>query len=91
MQSVFLFFLGCPKEVCWDLCCLLFTHVYINDIPNTLTNSEIFIFADDTKLIKRIIDESDGQLLQDDLSSIEPWCAKWKLRLNIDKCKVVNF
>ncbi len=52
--------------------------MYINDIPNAITSSSIYIFADDTKLIKRQCEQEDLNSLQADA-------------LNASKCLNINF
>ena len=57
------------------------------DIQNVVENSEISIYADDTKLYKQIKNIIDCVLLQQDLNSICNWADTWQLRLNPDKTK----
>ena len=65
--------------------------LYINDMPSAITSSSIYIFADDTKLIKRSSVQSDLSSLQTDLDNILKWCNKWCLSLNASKCVHVKF
>ena len=55
--------------------------LYINDMPSATTSSSIYIFADDTKLIKRTSVQADLSSLQTDLDNILKWCNKWCLSL----------
>lgn len=57
---------GSPREVSWALGPV----IYINDLPDVVL-STIFLFADDTKLYRRIIEEQDRQLLQSDVHNID--------------------
>ena len=57
------------------------------DLKNVVENSEISIYADDTKLYKRIENIIDCVLLQQDLNSICNWADTWQLRLNLAKTK----
>ena len=45
------------------------------------------MYADDVKIYRKIITPSDGRLLQDDLSRLSDWSARWGLTLNPSKCK----
>uniref|UniRef100_A0A6I8QAX7 Reverse transcriptase domain-containing protein n=1 Tax=Xenopus tropicalis TaxID=8364 RepID=A0A6I8QAX7_XENTR len=51
----------------------------------------VSIFADDTKLCKTISSMQDAAALQSDLTKLENWAANWKMRFNVDKCKVMHF
>uniref|UniRef100_A0A803JGK8 Reverse transcriptase domain-containing protein n=1 Tax=Xenopus tropicalis TaxID=8364 RepID=A0A803JGK8_XENTR len=33
----------------------------------------------------------DAAALQSDLTKLENWAANWKMRFNVDKCKVMHF
>ena len=50
----------------------------------------LLLFADDTKICRRILDESDEILLQQDLNSLVEWTKKWCLQFNVEKCKVMR-
>ena len=63
--------------------------LFINDIPS-LVNSNVMLFADDTKIWRKIQDENDILILQQDLKIIEHWCKTWKLYLNTEKCKYME-
>ena len=66
--------------------------IYINDLEESCSSeSDLALFADDTKLHKYVRSESDSVLLQEDLNNIYKWVNDWLLSLNIDKCKVVSF
>lgn len=49
------------------------------------------LFADDTKLLARIRNESDALRLQQDLDSVIRWAETWLMRFNLGKCKVMHF
>ena len=63
--------------------------IYINDILDGL-NSRGKLFADDLKLYRKVMSSDDRQGLQDDLSKLEEWSRKWKLKFNKEKCKVMH-
>lgn len=46
--------------------------VFINDISKCV-NSEVFVFADDTKLYREINDASDQTTVQDDINKLFNW------------------
>uniref|UniRef100_A0A803JLD2 Reverse transcriptase domain-containing protein n=1 Tax=Xenopus tropicalis TaxID=8364 RepID=A0A803JLD2_XENTR len=68
---------------------LLF-NLFINDLEVGI-ESTVSIFADDTKLCKTISSMQDAAALQSDLTKLENWAANWKMRFNVDKCKVMHF
>ena len=67
---------------------LLFV-IYINDLPECLT-SEALLFADDTKLFRKITSIEDSQALQNDIDALVTWTQKWLLEFNIKKCHVLT-
>ena len=64
--------------------------IYINDLPNSITSSSTYLFADDTKLIQSISKFSASHL-QTDIDATLMWCQQWKLNLNISKCACIRF
>ena len=65
--------------------------IYINDIINVVKNSKILLYIDDLKLYKKINNENDLQLLNDDLQRIIEWNKLNGLEFNEDKCRVMIF
>ena len=47
------------------------------------------MFADDTKLFREIVDQSDQNLIQEDLDILFDWSKTWLLKFHPDKCKVL--
>ena len=67
--------------------------IYVNDLtkPHHRQNSKSQ-FADDTALwaaSKNI--KSAAKLFQKDLQKLAKWCAKWRIKLNPEKTKVIIF
>ena len=63
--------------------------IYINDLPNEI-KSDIYMFADDTKVFRTIKTNDDQCILQDDLDELTAWSTKWLLTFHPDKCKVMH-
>lgn len=63
--------------------------LYVNDIPQWMANS-IRLFADDTKVWKKIREPGDASGLQDDLDQLQKWSDEWLLKFNTGKCKVMH-
>ncbi len=63
--------------------------IYINDIDVGLNNF-IVKFADDTKIGNSVISDRDRQILQDDLSKISAWSARWEMLFNVNKCHILQ-
>ena len=61
--------------------------LYVNDLPDSVNNSQIAMFADDTKLYSTIKCENNATLLQRDLQSLEQWSITSGLSFNETKCK----
>ena len=68
---------------------LLFV-LYINDLPEMVRNSEMFLYADDTKVFRMMKDESDCRKLQEDLNRMNGWSKKWLLRFHPKKCSMMR-
>ena len=69
--------------------------IYINDLPELCAaedpTSEIYLYADDSKIYKVIHNRSDEKKLQSVMNLVKNWSDEWLLRLNIDKCKSVSY
>ncbi len=64
---------------------LLFV-IFINDLPDSV-KSDVFLFADDTKIYKTIENADDQASLQTDLDKLKEWSDKWLLKFHPAKCK----
>lgn len=64
--------------------------LYINDLPRSVMNSKVALFADDAKCARTIKSEDDCILLQEDLTRIITWSKTWKMRFNATKCQVLT-
>ena len=63
--------------------------IFINDLPESI-KSEIFLFADDTKVFRKVTSISDSEELQNDINRLEEWTRKWLLEFNVKKCHVLT-
>ena len=71
---------------------LLFV-LYINDMPDDMPDdiiSDIYLFADDTKLFNNTKNQANSKILQEDLNKLKAWSDKWLLRFHPEKCKVLD-
>jgi len=64
---------------------LLFV-IYINDIPDVV-QSNILLFADDTKIFNKVTSIDDSRKLQNDIDALNCWSDK---NFNTDKCHVLT-
>ena len=62
---------------------------YINDLP-CCTQTNMRIFADDTKVFSTINNIDDQTKLQLAIDSLYEWTQKWLLKFNESKCKVMH-
>ncbi|KAK3089769.1 hypothetical protein FSP39_006368 [Pinctada imbricata] len=60
--------------------------LYINDLPDEV-NSEVYLFADDTKIFKVIGNDTDSETLRRDLDTLAQWSNTWLLKFHPSKCK----
>ena len=63
---------------------------YENHLSDSISNSNIATFADDTKIFRTINNISDALSLQEDLTTFEENSSKVNLILNTQKCKVLR-
>ena len=64
--------------------------LYVDDIKSIVQTSSLRLFADDICLYSQISSVDNCLKLQDDLSRIHSWSAKWQLNLNPHKCVALN-
>ena len=63
--------------------------LFVNELPSWIRSS-MKMFADDSKIWRRIKTQSDGNGLQEDLNRLVNWSQEWMLRFNPEKCKVMH-
>lgn len=68
----------------------LFFNVLANDVTDNL-NCQSLLYADDMKLFCEIQSMEDCKLLQNNLITLNDWCRKNKLLLNVAKCFCLSF
>jgi hypothetical protein len=69
---------------------LLF-NIFINDICDSIHNSQCLLFADDLKIYLSISDVDDRKLLQHDIDSVQNWCLDNGMKLNLSKITIISF
>ena len=66
---------------------LLFV-MFINDLPDVVKHgSEVYLYADDTNVFRRINTDEDYDKLQEDLEELLKWSERWMLNFHPDKNK----
>ena len=69
---------------------LLFV-LYINDMSDCIhEGTNIALYADDTKIWRRIVTWSDHEVLQSDINALQNWAEMNKMKFHPDKCKVLS-
>ena len=53
-------------------------NIYINDLEDDIS-SKVLKFADDTKVFRKVTNDTDKQSLQDDLDKLVKWSEKWQM------------
>ena len=77
---------GVPQESV--LCPILFL-IYINDLEDDICR-KVLQFADDSKLFRKVTNDTDIQSLQDDLDKLVNLSEKWQMLFNFGKCKCIH-
>ncbi len=62
--------------------------IYTNDLDSV--NSNLYMFADDSKIARHITNRHDSYELQHDLGRMQDWSNHWLLNFNPGKCKVIS-
>ena len=60
-------------------------NIYINDLEDDIS-SKVLKFADDTKVFRKVTNDTDKQSLQDDLDKL----VKWQMLFNFGKFKCIH-
>ena len=63
--------------------------LYINDLPSNVL-SDIYLFADDTKMFRKVSSNEDAQLFQNDINKLLSWSKTWLLKFHPEKCKIMS-
>ena len=65
--------------------------LYINDLPTVLSpETLVAIFADDTKIYRKITNPNEALALQSDINALHNWSQTWGLKFNSTKCTVLT-
>ena len=64
--------------------------IFINDLPESVTESFTGLFCDDTLVAKDINSDRDVVALQSDLDKIYEWTQVWGMKFNSVKCVVMT-
>jgi len=63
--------------------------IYINDLAKEIEN-KVELYADDSKLIRTVVNEEDKESLQKDIDEIAKWSYENGLPLNLNKCHIMH-
>lgn len=64
--------------------------VFINDITVGIEGAAS-LFADDAKILSISKSTTDQNRIQKDVDTLNEWAARWQMRFNVTKCKVIHF
>ena len=64
--------------------------IFINDLPSVVTSAKLLLYADDTKCIKSLSNQSDSLKLQNDLDSLYQWSVS-NISFNLVKTILLRF
>ena len=64
--------------------------LYINDLPESVTNLSSSLFDDDSIISRNIKSKDDTKLLQNDLNTLQELERKWVMQFNPNKCADCN-
>ena len=79
---------GIPQ---WSVLGPMLFVLFINDLPKHIpNNSNVYLYADDTKIFRAIGEDNNRVLLQEDVYCMYEWSERWLLKFHQDKCKVIH-
>lgn len=64
--------------------------IVINDLPSSISNSHVLLFADDAKIFQSISNSNDSKTLQRSINEVNDWCELNSMTINISKCKAMS-
>ena len=53
-------------------------------------SSKVLTFADDTKVFRKVTNDTDKHSLQDVLDKLVKWSEEWQMLFNFGKCKCIH-
>ena len=65
--------------------------LYVNDLPAQMESASISLYADDTKIYSAIDDQESIEELQRDVDRMVVWCNQWRLKINPEKCNLLQY
>ena len=69
----------------------LFFVIFINDMFEHVSDgTDIALYADDTKIWRKIISWSDHEIFQNDIDALQQWANDNKMKFHPGKCKVLS-
>ena len=81
---------GVPqRSVVGPILFLIYIYIYINDLEDDIS-SKVLKFADDTKVFRKVTNDTDKQSLQVDLEKLVKWSEKWQMLFNFGKFKCIH-
>ena len=64
--------------------------VQVLELTHVTVKSRVRLFADDTAMYLALSSYTEGQVLQNDLLSLEKWEKMWDMNFNPSKCQVLH-
>ena len=68
---------------------LIYIYIYINYLEDDIS-SKVLKFADDTKVFRKVTNDTGKHSLQDDLNKLVKRSEKWQMLFNFGKCKCIH-
>ena len=65
--------------------------IFINSLVYKAEMADLFLYADDLKVLKEIGSDEDTEALQDELDLLYDWTRYLLLRFHLDKCEVMHY
>ena len=63
--------------------------LFINDLPDYVQSSTVRLFSDDCILYRKIQNEADSKLLQEDMNNLLRWESDWQMEFHPSKCQLL--
>ena len=64
--------------------------LFINNVSHEILNSQIQLYADDSKMYSRVNNIEQFRNFNNDIVKVNDWFESWQLKINFEKCEILH-